>query len=805
MRKFALVVILFLFLFSTVSFSQDVKEWTVMILINGDNNLSSYGADDIREMEQVGSTDDVNIVVEYDAFGNVPTKRYYIEESDNSSKITSPVVMEMPEMDTGDWEHVLGFFKWGADNYPAKKYLIAIWNHGAGWEDRRDCILTRGISYDDTSHNHIKTPELSLIAKGFSEHTGKKIDVLGYDACLMQMIEVAYEARGYVDYQIGAQETEPAYGWPYHKFLPPLVENPYMDGRNLVSSMVDVYKTAYSSGGTYGQKSTNQSAVDIDEVDLITSKVEGLAQVLIDKAPSFNSKYEDAIRKTQSYSYSQYKDLGHFCEIIIEMVDDYKVKSAAEDVLDAIDEFVVNSQFTASSVNNSNGISIYLPSKHQFDSKKESYSALKFSKVSKWDEFLSNLYYPNYPVITISEVVYSDEDGDGKVSPGERVNFNLKVKNDGNAASENLRAHLEYDGFDASVGNSSVNISSVDSLSEISVEGLYANISSFADENQELEFTLRVKGDNINSTESLKIIIKNPFEVNNDVLLITKDMNKTEYKNYIKALNDAQIKFDLWDNDSEDGKIPYTLLKKYINGVVVVPAPSTSGIDSVEIRDLQNYLVAGGNLFVSGQDIGYKHKGDSFYRDFLCAEYVQDNTGIHTLNGINGFDFNFDIKGGDGADNQKWPDEIEALEPALTIFVYKGSPLANRESKDNRVIERDGHGGLFVEKDNYKAVYLSFGFEAINSDNIRANLMIEIIEKLHTSFEKRKENLRNLAYNIENLNQETNIKHNIIKQNRAEEALFEMMKNDDSLELNDEDREIFGNVIDMINEYRSLK
>ena len=46
--------------------TNNTAEWTVMIYLDSDNNLESAGIDDINEMEMVGSTTDVNIVVQVD-------------------------------------------------------------------------------------------------------------------------------------------------------------------------------------------------------------------------------------------------------------------------------------------------------------------------------------------------------------------------------------------------------------------------------------------------------------------------------------------------------------------------------------------------------------------------------------------------------------------------------------------------------------------------------------------------------------------------------------------------------------------
>ncbi|HNW44718.1 MAG TPA: hypothetical protein PKI19_09455, partial [Elusimicrobiales bacterium] len=40
------------------------KEWTIMVFINGKNNLMPYALKDMNEMEKIGSTDKIHVVTE---------------------------------------------------------------------------------------------------------------------------------------------------------------------------------------------------------------------------------------------------------------------------------------------------------------------------------------------------------------------------------------------------------------------------------------------------------------------------------------------------------------------------------------------------------------------------------------------------------------------------------------------------------------------------------------------------------------------------------------------------------------------
>ena len=223
------------------------KEWTIMVYINGKNNLEKYAFLNINQMEKVGSTDKVNIVVEFGRMNTYShldgtwkgTRRYLIKKGSKPSGIFSPMVSDIGKVDMGDYKNVVDFTNWSKTQYPAKKYMLIIWNHGAGWI--KSVQGDKGISYDDETNNHITTPQLGMALKAIG-----KVDVYGSDACLMQMPEVGYEIKDYTDYIVGSEETEPGDGYTYDTFLGPVVAKPTMDGAELGTIAVDAYVGHYA-------------------------------------------------------------------------------------------------------------------------------------------------------------------------------------------------------------------------------------------------------------------------------------------------------------------------------------------------------------------------------------------------------------------------------------------------------------------------------------------------------------------------------------------------------------------------------
>ncbi|HNV71360.1 MAG TPA: clostripain-related cysteine peptidase, partial [Candidatus Ozemobacteraceae bacterium] len=189
-----------------VTIPQPLKEWTFAVFLNADNNLDPFGVEDQVEMSKIGSSNWLNIVTLIDRERG-PAQWNYIEKG----KVTK--VKDMGELDMGDYKQFIDFVKFVKTNFPAKKYMIGIWNHGSGWKAAGKIV--RGVSYDDSTGNHITTNQLVGALGEAKKILGKNIDILNFDCCLMQMAEVVYACKDSCDYIVASEETEPGKGTPY--------------------------------------------------------------------------------------------------------------------------------------------------------------------------------------------------------------------------------------------------------------------------------------------------------------------------------------------------------------------------------------------------------------------------------------------------------------------------------------------------------------------------------------------------------------------------------------------------------------
>jgi hypothetical protein len=256
-----------------------------MVYMNAKNNLEKNAIANFRQMAAVGSSKDLNLVVQLgrpkvnltDAYGPWSgVKRFYVEE--NSTPDDAHSLMTLPESasDMGSAATLADFVKWAKEKYPSKHSMLIIWNHGQGWrfqlaEER----ALRDGSRAPTSAAElaaVKHPPAGFRSVSFDEDTksflynrdiqetlrGSHFDILGFDACLMSMIETTFAFRDLATLMVSSEELELAAGWQYDDWLRALAAKPSASPAEMANMIVKMYKDRY--GDIYR---TTLSAVDL--------------------------------------------------------------------------------------------------------------------------------------------------------------------------------------------------------------------------------------------------------------------------------------------------------------------------------------------------------------------------------------------------------------------------------------------------------------------------------------------------------------------------------------------------------------
>ncbi|MBW1848910.1 MAG: hypothetical protein JRJ27_17615 [Deltaproteobacteria bacterium] len=392
MKKIILFIFLIPCFLGFVAHNVYAAEWTILVYLAADNDLEAAGIDDFLEMASVGSDTNIKIVVQFDRASGYDTtngdwtscKRFYI--TSGMTPTAANASQDLGEVNMADPATLTSFINWGTSNYPATRYALVLWNHGGGWRDsyargsflieleslnkdkdknkfseskisikkqellsaleETDPMFLKGVCWDDTSPGDYL--EMREVRQALDNAT-TNMNLVGFDACLMGMIEVAHEIKDTgASVMVGSEHTEPGDGWPYNTFLSDLAGNPTASPSQLGTYIVDRYYASYGNSQT-------QSAIDLTNINTLSGTV---------------STFANSIRNNWNSNKSA-------------------VKSAAQNVIDEIDDTIIR-EHHGSSWPGANGLAIYLPT----GSPSTSYNGtiIKFAQDTLWDEFLGDYY-----------------------------------------------------------------------------------------------------------------------------------------------------------------------------------------------------------------------------------------------------------------------------------------------------------------------------------------------------------------------------------------------------------------------------
>jgi len=400
MRKILLLLIGCFFInTAAVANAAIPKQWTFLIYINGNNSLDRYGPVNIREMEQVGSTDQVNVVVQWASASAHKAVRLLVEKSTNPSRVTSPILEDLGLVDMGDYHTLQDFIKWGVEKFPAQHYFIDVWNHGSGWhltelrgiKNPPKQTALSDISYDDISGNHITTEQLGKVMANAANVIGHKVDLYGSDACLMSMAEVANQMSDSVHYYVGSQDLEPAMGWPYGDLLKRWAAIPDATADDIAKILVDAYVKSYQ-GGSSGRAEVVFSAFDLDNLINFNQAIAKFGDNILQLNPSDRQKVNIAAKSSQSFM-GDYGDVVDFItNIQLSHISGLDPENIA--MLQKAVSTLVIANATTEHLKHAHGLSIWLPTyRSDYTEYAARYHGLEFDHNTHWGDVLGFLLH----------------------------------------------------------------------------------------------------------------------------------------------------------------------------------------------------------------------------------------------------------------------------------------------------------------------------------------------------------------------------------------------------------------------------
>lgn len=364
-------------------------DWTVLVYMDGDNNLERWVAHDIdQELAAVGSDADVQVVVLADRI-----KGYTTADGDWTGALAFNVWKGMkatPENAVADWgEPDMGsprtladFIDWARASYPSRHTALFLWDHGWGWWP--------GYTLHDVTSND--SMDMDKIRRAMEETGG--VDMVGMDTCLGQMIEVQATFRGFAD-AIAASEDSIGYtGLDYAAMLRGLEAEPGMGPAGLAR----VAAAAYRSG--HDRWTLASSAVALDwRWDRLVRQVDLLAWKLRAGMKKHRSEYAAAYRHVASALYGDPTsvDLYDAAAQLRRRVHSPSIQRTCRDVMRAVDRVVLY-EWSTRAEGRLHGIGIYWPdapapprpganSISWWDFTYYS-SQLQFTRLTTWEDFL---------------------------------------------------------------------------------------------------------------------------------------------------------------------------------------------------------------------------------------------------------------------------------------------------------------------------------------------------------------------------------------------------------------------------------
>ena len=242
----------------------------------------------------------------------------------------------------------------------------------------------------------------------------------------------------------------------------------------------------------------------------------------------------------------------------------------------------------------------------------------------------------------------------------------------------------------------------------------------------------------IPSANSPKVLIVNGFD------RVTGTNNTFDFiKEHGSALHNNDYIFDSASNEAIINK--YIKLTDYqiVDWILGEEGTATSSFNDIEQTLIQEFLMDGGKLFVSGSEVGYdlSDKGDTndklFYEKFLRANYISDAAGGRQSNynayGVQGtlFDgvnLSFD-DGTQGSYDVDWPDGIKPISNEEINLKFEG---VDYDSSGGAGISYRGRFGSSPLSGGL--VYLTIGFESIYPENKRNIIMKRVMHYLDGPF-----------------------------------------------------------------------
>lgn len=342
----------------------------LMVYLDAANSLETAGILDFQEIAAGrfnSPSKEVRVLVLMDKIsvqyeGDWTGTRLYLADKSGIKRLSGRIngvdlksTGDNDELNMGQAATLKDFILYGLGNFPGGHNILVLWNHGGGWKERnagQAAFPPRAVCFDDESSDYLGTDELGQALR--ESLAGRKLDAVYFDACVMQMAEVAYEIKDHAYCVIGAVGLVPGTGADYtgviSRFSRLETYSPLALSREMFASYCDTYRQERSMDITL-------SILDTDRLQALSSGLNGFVSGLTNTPYSTVSNIRSQTKgfyETDSGKTNYHADLYGFAAL---------ARSAgipgSQAVLDALNGLVTDNYSPAGS----GGIAVYFPSR----------------------------------------------------------------------------------------------------------------------------------------------------------------------------------------------------------------------------------------------------------------------------------------------------------------------------------------------------------------------------------------------------------------------------------------------------------
>jgi hypothetical protein len=346
------------------------SQWTIILYFACDNDLSTAGYNEIAKLTGLGYNEKVKTIILLDnaLFDTSPLPKIY-------QLLNGKVVLQrkLKEENMADINFFSDFLKFIKENYESENYFLIFYSHGNGWYQN----LAKAFLYDETNQSSLSVAGggLKEFLKKAKEILGKKIKILGFDACLMGMVEIAFEIFDYCDYLFASPSILPTSAWDYKSLIKKIEEDCDIKISELASF--------WAENNFNNIKTKNEEGVFV-AIDLEKLRKESKRTFSLLKNTDKNLLLEKR-KNLQTYPFFETVDSSAAHVDFFQLLKELAIKSEIFSSVLALKKTEL--------YRNSCGLAIFFPDNYlTFKKYLKEYLLLTFQKEINWLEFLNDYY-----------------------------------------------------------------------------------------------------------------------------------------------------------------------------------------------------------------------------------------------------------------------------------------------------------------------------------------------------------------------------------------------------------------------------